>query len=672
MPYSIELGPESSPDATLDASDIVNIDVAKPHTALADFDAEIPYSRSIDDHVLKRLRIYANDTVLFRGYLKELDWNQKRGRVRLNGPGIGDDLRDSAIERSFQNVATHEAIRQVWDQDTAFNYTVREPNVTVIAQDRVVVDASTQSELRAIIDQAGPTAPVYVDSNGNLRLAQSLHFGKDTFGTGERGDSNAQGEVYDSNGNVKVGYLGGDFGESGDTLDFNFTLDYDIPSGNVGWAFRYRAYDNDGDGGWDDLPQMETRIDGTSTDGFADRWGTYTNDWHWFQDEGNENDIGGLSAGDHTFSIVQTKASDSTYDEFWCDMLVVYDTRFSYNWDNTVSNSGDGTTGTYNYLDGPELYPDGYTLRFDQVETDFNVVGITLSTSGWNDTTGAQKVGISFDGGSTWFDNANATSIDKDQTSNVGATVDYRATFDRFGSGQQRTPDQGYKGQYLGSVTVDYDGSDLSIIQDNTYRGSPLKILKDLHQKAGYRFVIDHAATDANGNLQKTVESFETGSRTKSKDWTVVNRSPRRSFTDYANEVTVYGALASDGTRPKATVQDDQEVNQFGREPYFEILPDLTTVDQVRNAAIDILTQKVQARTQKGTITALPTTTLPGYSYPVDWFADGNRVETPNERVQFRESANHLRATLKFVQEDDVTGTVISQGREIDRTRKGV
>lgn len=672
MTYTMEIGPVGSPNLTLDGSDIVSVDIAKPHTALADYDIEVPYSRSLRDRVLERVRIYGPDgSILFRGYLKEIDWDQQRGVTRVNGPGIGDDLRDTAIERSFTNIATHAAIEDVWNNNTAFNATVRPPDVSVVVENDILVDADTTTELDAEIDTIPTTAPV-IANNGEIQLAQTLFLGKDTFGTGERADTWPSGEIIDSDGNVTVGYLGGQFGNSGDTLDFSFNLDYTIPSEDLMAAARIYPFDQNSDGDTLELPQMEFWIDGTKISGFVDRWGIGSNVDvpYWFDAFGD--DAGDLAAGSHTFSIVQTKDSDDTYDEIWIGLMAVYDDRFSYNFDNTVSTTGTGDTGDYNYLEGPELGPNGYALNGDQLETDFNVVGATVSTTGWNDTTGEQQVAVSIDGGQSYATADNATSVDVDDLSNVAATVDWRVTLDRYGSGQQRTPNQGYLLQSFDAITVDYDGSDLSIIQDDTFRGSPLRILTDLHQRADYRFVIDHAATDGSGNLTKSVESFERGSEVRPKDWTVINRKPSRSFVKYANEVTIYGELQADGTRPKVTVQDDDEVQTWGREPYAEVRPDLKTVDQVRAAAIDTLGSRVKERDQKGTIQALPTDILPGYSYPVDWFADGQETNTPMERVTFSEGADSLRASLKFVRDPGVTESVIAQGFDIARTREGI
>lgn len=835
MPYRFELGPVDNPNAAFGPDDLVAVDVAKPHTALADFDIDLPYLRGLRDRALDRVRLYANGSLIFRGYLRELDWNEQAGRTRVNGPGIGDDLRDSAIERSYVNTATHEAIRDVWANDTDFDATVRDPDVSEIITGKTVVDADTTAELAATIDTIPTTAPIKAE-NGRLTLADSTYYkegennddgfqagpidapghsggqaasvfasvhdptydftteydipagdwgvqvlisaptaewadtfdfsyagaGYELFIDGERvgGAAPGFGFVYQPQDTVPQYVDSAVLDDSGTTTDFTteinddtaddvkllppsgsasagdlFYVGYDFPfdtveldistngtgTWSIVWEYYAEEYDDAGtdfdrdddtlvDSGWRPIPNVTDNTNGFRQSGavewdlsdiqddtqaggdftvMSDEGGPSTNEVHvrarldtfssmstqplgreGYVRAGSKQWLGGgdtgqsLSAGDHTVSIRNVDDDDQNFITN-IDGVLIEDQRFQYDFPIYPNTYG-------GYLNGPQAKPDGYTVVFDQVDVDFNAIGITFDTSNWSDTSGAQSVGVSFDGGSTWNDFANATTADVDLSSNIGKTIDYRATLDRHGERDTATPRLGYLGQSFDAATVSYDGSDLSIIQDNTFRGSPLKILQDLHKRAGYHFVIDHAATDGAGDLTKRVESFERGTETRQPNWTTVNRSPSQSFVQYANEVTIYGELAADGTRPKVTVQNDGEVAQYGTEPYFEVRPDLSTVDQVRAAALDTLSSKVTEREQKGDIEALPTDVLPGYSYPVDWFQDGTRTDTPLERVQFQESADSMRAQLKFQRDDDVTGTVIDQGRVVDVTREAI
>jgi len=648
MSYRIELGAAGSPDATLTESDVVTVDIAKPHTALADVDAEIPFNRSIKDHVLKPCRVYATDALLFRGYLRELDWDQKRGRVRLNGPGIGDDLKDSAIERSFSLIRTDEAIRQVWTQDTGFDATVRTQDGSTVTTDTTVQRVAAGDSFSSLLAGVDPTAPLVADGV-ELKPAQIGFFQEAEDASG--GNGVVSGSAYSAGEAMEVADIAGD-------LRFDFTTDYTIPAGDARFAFRVNAVDGT-------HPAFDITVGGETVESvFAD---AYTSGLQWRTTSARSSE---LSSGSHQAEIDVTETSEPMN----VDAMYVYDSRYSPTFDGSVDADG--------YLAGPGLYPDQLTpqvskdvLALPEENLDFNVeqasVDITMTQGASADVLQARLN----DG--PWYpqdaSSTDTTAITTGFSGDIGtrlqAVIDIGAT---SATRSTASPTENYEPAAIEQYRLSYDGSDVSIIENQTYRGSPLSILTDLHEKAGFRFVIDHAATDDQGNLVKQVESFETGAIKKPKDWTVVNRSPRLSFVDYANEVTVYGALAVDGTRPVVTVEDTDEVTDYGRESYFEVLPDLTTVEQIRYAAVDILSKKVDAREQRGTVSSLPTTTLPGYSYPVDWFADGSRTDTPLERVQFQEGPNQLRGRLKFVQEDDVTGTVINQGRAIDRTRKGI
>lgn len=649
MSYTVELGPVGSPNATLDGSDIVSIDVAKPHTALADFDAELPYLRSISDRLLDEARVY-NDAgdLLFRGYLKEADWDQERGVVRINGPGIADDLRDTAIEVSYSRTATHDAIQDVWDAHTGFDATVREPSLTERVTDAELQDAPTDDSFGSITSLAD-TDPFLVDGNGHLSQAQTA------FGFEAENDPGTGGTVTGSQ------YSDGEAGRFEDVNDiasYSFTTDHKIPQDDIGVGFRYELESgNDFDG----QPEIELNLNGENVFTALEDASQAGPGWQGPGD--NTGYSGDLPADSHTIEIATNTGNSPGIN---IDYLVVYDARYTPD-----LNTFDNTTDANGYLSDPPLYPTAATADFVQETTTFNVTGITVNST-WNDTSGSQAIEVSADGGNSYQGVTNGTTVDESYPNNAGTTVDARATFSAYGSRTTATPTDDFQPQVLQDWRLGYDGNDLSVIDDDTFRGTPLRVLQRLHEKADYRFVIDHAATDGGGNLTKSVESFLTGDETKPADWAVVNRQPRLSFQQYANHVTIYGALQTDGSRPTALATDDGEIAQYGQESYSAIRPDLTTIDAVKSEARSTLRKKVGERTQKGTLVVLPTNILPGYERPVDWFADGTTTNSPLERVTFSESGEQLRGRLKFNLENDVTGTVIEQSLAIDTTREGI
>lgn len=824
MGYTIELGPNGNENLVIADSDIYEVDIQRPATAMADYEAVVPFDKALRDRALDKARVYADGQLVFRGYLKELDWDQRGGTTRLYGPGIGADLQDSGIVVSATREATHKVIRRVWKNHTNFNYRVYEPDVDEVKTDETVASASTTTGFQDLFTWSA-TDPIIAE-NGVLKLADTSFYFE-----GEAPDSG------DTNPYDHVGASGGQanqiWASSFSDSSYNFTTNYDVPANQCGWALRqiplwmhwddpnglhwynpehdmyidgeyfggvsgnsyqdydpttglYRKldaaklyetedgtyydetsaandstsddmslvptgtpdvgdayyfgvegpfdaidlivsrtgdgnysiaweyyaeeYDSDGnqiDSGWRSIPNVSdgtnlfqqsgvvswnlediasdtpnggsytemasTSVDGDSYHYVRARLTNYQDtfdipggeqarlrgaDGNWLtQTYGLNSD---LAAGDHTLKL------DVPNDEgrdMLVDGLAFYDGRFSYTWDNRVDSEGGA-------LDGPEPKPTSYQPRIVQQKTDFNVIGINLHTT-WNDVSGPQQMRVSADGRQSWYAESNTSELTKDYPDNAGATVDASVTLGRLDdSTRSTTPLKGTASQELQEFSVAYDGSTLSIVENNTFRGPPLKILKELHRMADYRFAIDHAATDQDGNLVKVVESFERGTQKKTADWDVINRNPKDSWTDYANEVTIWGALQDDGTRPKVTLRNDAEVSEYGKEPFSDTRPNLETLDAVKSETRAELKKRVGNRDRTGTLDVHPVNILPGYVYDVDWFGDGQTTATSLNRVSWSEAGrtdgeNDAQGTLDFDRQSDVTGTLVDQGFQV-------
>lgn len=373
--------------------------------------------------------------------------------------------------------------------------------------------------------------------------------------------------------------------------------------------------------------------------------------------------VGGLAAGTHTATVdVINNAGDAAY----ADVFAVYDGRFSYQFPRTgVTGPKDPTWA------GPELFPESATVPTDPVTTDFNVIGSNLSISA-NDTSGNQSLSVSIDG-STFVTASNATSVSVDDDTNVGTTINARLTLSRFDADPSTTPTNGDGRQEITSLRIGNDGSDLSILEDQTVRGTPFKVLQQLCRRAGFRFVADHDARDNNGNLIRTLDAFKTGERTRPADALDVSaRNPTRDFTTYANKVTLFGERQDDGTRPTVTIQADDEIDTFGVQPVADVRPQLKTVGEVRSAARSELSQRVGNRELTGTVDLPPTDVLPGPSYPINWFGEGE-IQSAAERVSWQESADgELSGRIDFTAPSGVTGTVVNQGFTLQNTTQSI
>lgn len=643
MTYRVEIGPPGNVKKELKSDTLTDVNVAREATALSDADITAVYDPDLRNYALEPFRIYATDsgTVVFRGYLQKLDWDQRRGTTKIITEGIGDDLKGDPIEVSASKKAVWEIIRDVWKNHTSFDYMVHQPNPTKRKDDAIIADLSATSDFDSNISPAA-TDPIITTSD-RIELAQTCFFtqAEDATYTGTKQQST--GDVSSDNYNDKgeAIILGADTSHE---VQVSFTTDHDIPAADIQLAVRLGNTSGISDG-----HGLDFKIDGNDIGGVANGF-SISGNWTWLTGTGLSND---LAAGSHTATVT---VSGTSTDDVWIDVVAPRDARYSYNDDNSVNS---------NYaLDGPELYPDGEDVVIGQFSSDLNVVQVKVSSS-WKDseTSGAQQISTSVDGGSTWDTASNTTSITSDYPNNKGTTIDTRATLDRYGSRSTGvSPTTGFKSQGVDTWTVKYDGTDLAVVDDQTFRGDPFSVLKKLHDNYGFTFSIDHANTDNNGNLKKYVESFKDGSQSKSANWTVLNRRPSVDFREYANKVTIYGALQSDGTRPKATVQDDSEVSTYGTVGFVDKAPSADNLDDTRSIARSVLNTKVAKRKRKGKLQIAPINILPGYDYSVDWFGDGTTTDVPVKRVEWGEQLDRASGTLQFSEDDDIVASVVDVG----------
>lgn len=339
---------------------------------------------------------------------------------------------------------------------------------------------------------------------------------------------------------------------------------------------------------------------------------------------------GDLAAGSHTLRVKSTQ--NAPENQLW-DVVGVYDSRYSYTFDNTL-NAESG------YLDGPQPYPDAVSIQPEQIDVPYNITESTVQTT----EAGGQplpEIAVSPDGGSTWKTAAGVN----DATFSIGVattTLDTRFTLGRYGSTTGQTPLQGTTPMRVDVYDHLLDGNDLGVIEQLELTGNHLENLKAIHETSDYRFVMDHDPNDL------LIESFPSDTEKTLPDLTVKNRLPSTDVGGYANKVHVFGAKADDGTRPVAIVQDDTEIAEVGVEPVPIIAPDLTTVTDVKNKARTELTSRVGKRRDAGELEVVAKHPLPGYTYSVDLTGDGATEKIPLESVEFMEGRGEADGRLSF------------------------
>lgn len=597
--------------------DIISVDLNREHTAMSDYAFTVPYSGDGFEYWVNaatEVDHYYSGEQIFHGYLEREQGDERRGEHTIEGRGILRDLTDIPIDERFESVETYEAIEDVLEQ-TDFDFTVEPPDSSDSVEDEEVQE-SVEDAFEPADDE-----PIEINDDGELeRLPSSF------FAEGEDADDFQDRQFIEDEDNVS-GRTAYGVADDGDYLEYEFTVGYDIPEDSVGFEVR------DFDGG-DDVPEVEWTINGDVVD-FLDDGVGLTKSWSSIGDgdfNGDGYQGGDLSAGDTVTARVECTGSSDNAQVYYVDCLALHDKRYDHTF--TDDTDSDDT------LANPAPYAPG---DFETVLTDVtaNATAVEIDST-WNDTDG-NALFVSNTGGASYEPDGGATdtaTLDQDMDS-VGTELRAKVTMGGYGS-QSESPTEKPNGHVIEDWSLLYDGDNRSVIDDSRYTGSAMDVLQKLHRKAGRRFV-----TPMDGS--KTLDSFPTGSKTRDADWTAKNRRPTRDLYDYANRVTVYGALQDDGTRPTATAEDADEIDANGAVRHVVVVKtDLDGLDPVKSEARSQVSQRVDEKRVKGRVEIWPTGIDPGYSYPVDWYGDGDTVDTPLERLSVQERYSDDSAELRF------------------------
>lgn len=573
----------------------------------SDWRLTIPYDETYESWGFSQLYLYYDDTFVFRGRLdREVESNENLNQTILSGYDRLDRLRrrtpDSPV--TYTTEAAETAIQDYLDNHSTIGGSVTTPSVSVVS-DITLQEADTEAEFNSLKNWAD-TKAVIVDG-AKFRMAQTAYHIE-----GEDGDLGTSSSVvsdssFSGTEAANLVDLASDW--SGETAETEYT----IPAGNVGLAFRGQ----DGSS-----LNFNVKIDGEVIDSFTGIGGTLG--WH--------QATGGLSTdlqpGTHTISFEVTDQSTGDLD---LDLVVLYDDRFSYNFDNTTDGDGD--------LDGPELHPPGAAaseVELVAANTKYNITQVHIITT-WNDTTDNQRMGWSIDGGSTWNDTDNTSEINDNNTTDSQEVI-VRMRFGGTGSAGSSTPVDGRIAQEVTDYDLEIDGNTKAVFDDITLDRNHLKNLQKMHKEAGMRFVLEHAVGGG------TILSFRSGDETGSNTWDVLNTIRYVNFEGYANQLTGHGATKS-GTRLETTITDDAEVDSSDT-------PDNPVPDEFTDVSIDTqdgldsvvrsrLDQQIDQLDLRGTQEIVPENVTPGKAYPVSEFGSG---DFPLERVTFtiREGSGRL------------------------------
>lgn len=479
----------------------------------------------------------------------------------LEGLG-GVELR-GRVQKEVTNTESHVTAEEIIDAETSYTSNVDDP-ATTTQNDSLMQEADTTSELSSKLATTAADQPVEVVS-GKVRSKQTCFVSE--AGGHDRGDGFAI-----RNDDNYSGGQGLTLSSNGDFLEWDFTIDYTIPSSSVGVKVRdddtgsseppdFSWYLND-----DKLTEPDTLTDvSLSWQEIGDGSGFYG---------GTGWDGGDLTPGTYTLRV-QIDAAGT--DDYVVDVVALYDQRFSYTFDN--DNGGAG-----GYLDGPQLYPDQQPARFSQVTTAFNVIGARVDST-WDNISNSQALEVSNDGGVSWLTASNTETLDK-AFSSAGGSIEFRSQLSRHGTRTTATPQTGYLSQELDDYQLYADLDDTPIIDDARFDGQIVDVLNSIADDHGnFLWEVTRAADGTTtiewtqpgvrtGTLDAALADFKTSKRNEDKYLKAVihgSSAPvvRDSFT---SDVGTFVALDKDDlVAGKEAVYDPSTGTNFDRGTDYEM-----------------------------------------------------------------------------------------------------
>ena len=388
------------------------------------------------------------------------DVEREPDRVVLVGRG-GIEL-EKRVEKYYDTKRRHVAAEELIANETSYTPDVDDPVVEELNE--TLRSLSTTQDFEEALGTTA-TDPVEV-ANDTVTPVQTafVREATDDFGGGAsfvQSDDFVGGDAVNLDGSFQY-------------VQFGFTLEYDIPKGSLYVAHRGR--ENAGSAS----VTLEATVGGQST--FT---AVSDTEFGWVKRELDE----GLSAGSYTvrFEVFDTSGQGANAD---VDMIVLYDDRFNYTFDNTLSEPG-------GHLSGPQLYPPITEVNTDGFPSQFAITGGQATVSVANDST-ARTLQLSNDGGDTFLPNDGSedstTSVDVDFAED-GATLRARVGLGRFGTRTGTTPTTGFQAQALDTLDVSADLLRLYLLLDEDRDATIADILTFLTAETRYLWV--HQLNDA-------------------------------------------------------------------------------------------------------------------------------------------------------------------------------
>jgi hypothetical protein len=322
--------------------------------------------------------------------------------------------------------------------------------VDVSLEEIPIQNADTQAEWNSILPTIPADKPFVVDSIGP-RPAQTCFTGEgEDFDRGDTGSVNDPADPTEfSSGNWAA------LSTSDNFVEYDFTLEHEIPSGQFEAPIRAASSDTAGGSAATDW-EIQGPDGGTLSSGtFVTDGATFTSPT-WL-DEINTNTFDAQTLEPGTYTLVLdcvTTATALDDQTTFIDVRAPRDIRYTVNLDDTVNGSG--------YLDGPEKYPSlvEQSLATATTRRDVTEASFTLTA---NDVSGNFYVELANDGST--FTRVNNSTTGSVTFASGNRDVDTNIGLERYSATSNQTPVNGNDPQRIDSWQLDANPD--SVVSDN-------------------------------------------------------------------------------------------------------------------------------------------------------------------------------------------------------------
>jgi hypothetical protein len=320
------------------------------------------------------IRFDISDATEQNGVVTETGQTAIRDIIADNNPdvptfyGVGADqtqpaISDTSLTNQIQSDRLNRTLLQRFDTATEF------ANATQIPDD----------------------SPVTIDQQNDAVTMQPVTYVQEAENVSLANPQNADGSVFNSVTTLSND-AGLDISDSFDFIDFNFTLNQDVPAGEL-FVGVYAELDN-WDGkirfDFDGITYRRTNASGVTTQNAVRGTDPSVNNSR-------------LEAGtQHTLSLVTTRGSPGDY---IVDALFAFDNRARFNISNPSSQSFTGST-----YEQPELFADDEQVSFPAFDRTRRLITELELFQSWNDTTGNAAVTFNLGGSNVTVNNPTRNS----------------------------------------------------------------------------------------------------------------------------------------------------------------------------------------------------------------------------------------------------------------------